>query len=339
MCDPGYAVINGKCSSYEYCGINGILRYGQCECKAGYFWILGHCQPCGENEAYNGVVCECMIGYVRNVNGQCVKSAFTPNCYQNERYDTAIGACVCTAGTQFLSGQCIDVPTCPANAFYNGATCVCNTGFLLDNGACKDVSTIVPDPACPKNAFFNGVSCTCNNGFYQSAIDSCAPCAAGTMWDGYTCAATKTCGAGFILNTHSNQCEPSAPSCGENAQWNGVMCVCVEGAHFINSKCQKCAADQMFDGTQCANKQVVNAPECGSNEVFVDNKCVCSDGFHKIGEKCLKCPANTEWNGKYCHCTNSNAAMWCFGKPYTVYNKGSCNCESGYKMFSGLCSK
>ena len=338
VCAPGYAVIGGRCSSYEYCGINANLRYGQCECKPGYFWIRGSCQSCPANSAYNGVSCECILGYVRNVNGECVVSNFIPNCYKNERYDSALKACVCVAGTQFLNGQCIEIPSCPANSHYNGVSCVCVTGFLLDNGVCKDVSTIVPTPACPQNAFFNGVSCTCNSGFYQSAIDACAPCASGTMWDGYECAATITCGSGFQLNSNSNQCEPIAPSCGDNARWNGAMCVCSQNAHLINGRCQVCPAGKVFDGSQCADEVVVNTPSCGSNQVFVNDKCVCSDGYHMIGDQCLSCPTNTEWNGKYCHCTDSNAAMWCFGRPYTNWNGGSCGCERGYTLVNGLCS-
>lgn len=116
------------------------------------------------------------------------------------------------------------------------------------------------------------------------------------------------------------------------------MCVCVDGTHLINNKCQACPSGKVFDGTQCANEVIVDAPKCGSNQVFVNNECVCADGFYLINGECLSCPANTKWNGVYCDCQTSNASQWCFGKPYTIYNAGSCNCENNYIMVNGLCT-
>lgn len=186
--------------------MNGILKYGQCSCKTGYFWILGGCQPCGTNEAFNGVVCECLVGYVRNVNGQCIKSSFVPNCYDNERYDASIQACVCVTGTQYIRGKCVTVPTCPTNSYYNGLTCVCNSGLILDNGQCTSVTVVIP--TCPANSYFNGVSCTCKSGFFQANLGICADCVAGTNWNGVKCASIEvnTCAAGYILNGLTNIC-------------------------------------------------------------------------------------------------------------------------------------
>jgi len=339
ICLDGYQVINGKCSNYQYCGLNAILRYGQCECNDGFFFILGYCQPCGNNEAYNGVVCECLIGFVRDVNGKCVRSNFIPNCFQNERYDNTLRACVCVAGTQFLNGKCTQIPTCPANAYFSGASCVCKTGFFLESDTCRDVTTIELPPACPANAFFNGVSCTCNVGFYQSAISACAPCPAGTQWNGFECAAGRTCGAGFGFNEASSACEPLAPSCGANARWNGATCICVDGTHLIENRCQSCAQGKQFDGTRCADVTVTPAPApCGSNQVRIGGQCVCTEGFYLINGQCTQCPDHTKWNGVFCECHDSDVNQWCYGRPFTVFSQ-SCACQTGYTLVNGLCSK
>ena len=47
-----------------------------------------------------------MLGYQRNVNGNCVVSNDQPKCYENERYDASLRACVCVQGTQFIRGKC-----------------------------------------------------------------------------------------------------------------------------------------------------------------------------------------------------------------------------------------
>lgn len=317
ICNDGYSVINGQCSNYQYCGVNGYVRYGQCHCNTGYFWILGSCQPCGNNEAFNGVVCECLVGYVRNVNGQCIKSNFIPTCYENERYDTALQACVCADGSQFLRGKCVVIPACPANAYYNGLQCVCNSGYILKDKQCVFASEIVI-PTCPTNAFFNGVSCTCSSGFYQVQVGACSTCPAGTNWDGAKCTNANGCAPGYVFNSASNVCEPAGPSCGSYAIWNGATCCCVSGANQINGVCQVCPAGTTFDGSQCSSTSLVNpSANCGSNEIAVKGECVCSAGFNKVEGQCLACPANTEWNGVYCGVKGSDPLNWCIGQPYT----------------------
>lgn len=194
-------------------------------------------------------------------------------------------------------------------------------------------------PTCPSNSYFNGVSCTCNSGYYQSAINACAPCAAGTTWDGTQCASTPSCANGYVLNTVSGQCEPSAPSCGANAIWNGATCCCAANYSLINGQCQQCPAGTTFDGTQCSKNAIVNVPvSCPSNQIYVGGACVCSAGFYNINGQCLACPANTQWNGKFCVCGDSDSSKWCFGQPYSVYSNGGCSCQSGYILNNGLCT-
>lgn len=342
VCNDGYSVINGRCSNYQYCGVNGYLKYGQCYCNDGYFWILGACRQCGSNEAYNGVACECYLGYVRDYSGLCVVSTATPKCYANERYDATIKACVCIDGTQYLRGKCVTVPTCPTNAHYNSLNCVCNEGYILNNGACQVATQSVP--TCPTNAIFNGVGCTCSIGFYQTSSNACTVCPGGTSWNGQTCATTPktTCAAGYVYNSNIGQCEASAPSCGNYAFFNGATCECLTNYHLINGVCQQCPAGTSFDGVQCASRTVTQTTlTCGSNQVAVNGACVCNDGLYLINGVCLACPAYTTWNGKFCVCGACDVSSWCLGQPFSVWDSttNTCGCKSGYTLVNGICSQ
>lgn len=273
-----------------------------------------------------------MNGFVANANGVCVKSNFIPTCYANERFDTSLGACVCIAGTQFLNGKCQTVVPCPANAQYNGVVCVCKTGYKLDNGQC--VPANVEIPTCPSNSAFNGVSCSCVPGYYP-INNVCSQCPANTKWDGSQCAATNTCASGYVYNTVSGKCEPSGPSCGDNAYWNGATCCCADGYNLINNICQACSAGTAFDGSQCSSKA---SNSCGSNQVSVNGQCVCANGFYLVNSQCISCPAYTTWNGSYCACNSSDSSQWCIGQPFTkVDSTGSCSCQNGYILTNGIC--
>ena len=337
VCNAGLSVIAGKCSSYQYCGLNSYLKYGQCYCNSGFYWINGMCRSCGANQGFNGVSCECYLGFITDNNGNCVPSNFQPTCYANERYDVSLKACVCVTGTQYVRGKCTAIPICPNNSFYNSVTCVCNPGYQLQNGQCTLINTVIP--TCPNNAFFNGVSCSCNSGFYQSSINSCGTCPQGTSWDGNTCGtqAARTCAPGYIFNQNSNQCEPSAPSCGDYAYFNGACCVCVTGYNLINGICQQCPDGTAFDGSQCS--KTASAIKCPSNQILVDGKCVCNSGLYLINDQCLPCPAYTRWNGKYCEC-NCDTSTWCYGRAFSVYDNSakSCSCQAGYVLVNGVCT-
>ena len=344
ICNPGYRVINGKCSSYQYCGVNGYLKYGQCYCNQDYYWILGACRRCGPNEAYNGVACECWLGYTRDANGNCIVSNFQPKCYDNERYDATLKACVCVQGTQFIRGRCEKIPTCPANAYYNSISCVCNAGYQFNSDNSRCVANPVPIPDCPSNSFFNGVGCTCNLGVFQVALNACAPCPAGTSWNGQRCEATvgptPECAPGYVYNENVKQCEPSAPSCGDNAFFNGATCVCLDSFHWISGVCQKCAAGTAFDGSQCSPVVVPPTITCGANQIEVNGACVCNSGLYLIKSQCLACPPYTTWNGKFCQC-GCDVAGWCLGQPFSVWDSKNnvCNCQAGYTRVNGICSQ
>lgn len=337
LCQDGYFLSNGICRTTPYCGINSFEKYGKCSCSPGFYLINNQCQACGVNQAYNGFQCECMIGFIRDLTGNCIVSNFIPNCYTNERYDTDLKTCVCIQGTQFLRGTCQTIPNCPTNSNYNGVQCVCNTGFILSNNQCQKVT--VSTPTCPAFSAFNGLQCVCVAGYFPIVQGSCSQCPSGQSWNGNACSSSSGCTYGFVLNTVSNQCEPSGASCGSYATYNGATCVCQSGYNMINGQCVQCSTGTVFDGKACSSTVIVNPTiTCNSNQVFVNNQCVCSDGFYNINNSCLSCPDNSSWNGVACICSNSNVANWCMGQVYTQNVNGSCVCQSGYTQVNGICT-
>jgi hypothetical protein len=247
---------------------------------------------------------------------------------------------VCVTGTQYLRGKCVTIPTCPANAYYNSISCVCNSGYQLQNGQCVTVVTTIP--TCPANSYFNGVSCTCSNGFFQVSSNACSTCPVGTNWNGQTCASipARTCANGYVFNANIGQCEPSAPSCGNFAYFNGATCVCLTGYNLINGVCQQCPSGTTFDGSQCSSNTVVKpTTTCGSNQISVNGTCVCNNGLYLIGGQCLACPPYTTWNGKYCQC-GCDTSAWCLGQPFSQWDSATqtCGCQTGYTLVNGICS-
>lgn len=81
-------------------------------------------------------------------------------------------------------------------------------------------------PICPANARFNGVSCVCEDGFYEVSRYNCQRCPDGQIWDGLKCSVNTSCPSGYTFNNKKNQCDPKAINCGQNSVWNGALCVC-----------------------------------------------------------------------------------------------------------------
>ena len=152
--------------------------------------------------------------------------------------------------------------------------------------------------------------------------------------------AASTCANGYIFNSNSNNCEPSAPSCGAFAYFNGASCICLSGYSLVNNICQQCPAGTAFDGSQCSSSVIVQPTlTCGSNQVEINGVCVCNSGLYNVGGLCLPCPAYTKWNGQFCQC-GCDTTGWCFGQPFSAFNSTTktCSCLSGYTNVNGLCT-
>ena len=148
------------------------------------------CLQCSSNELYNGLECVCRSGYSRNSQGQCVVKS-VPVCGRNEVYSYADTRCVCAKGCQYVMGSCEIIPSCPTYANFNGQSCVCQTGYLMQNGQCQPVDK--PLPSCPPNSEFNGISCICKASFYQIRPGQCGTCPSGSFWNGNQCSYQQKC--------------------------------------------------------------------------------------------------------------------------------------------------
>lgn len=162
-CAAGYYFIGGSCRQcpgdqvYEpslqncraKCVGGQIWANGQCQCLVGSYFVNGSCQLCPvekkydpvsqtcekickkQNEYYNNGVCSCLKGYARDQLGNCSPKQCPPNSYYNSGTD----ACVCNTGyfIKKSTGQCVQIPNCPANSKLVDEVCVCNSGFNWNN--------------------------------------------------------------------------------------------------------------------------------------------------------------------------------------------------------------
>lgn len=234
-----------------------------------------------------------------------------------------------------VNGQC-QVPTnCSANSIWNGVRCVCYTGYIFFNGLCRFSTN--PIPICPANSTFNGVACACNAGYVEVAKGQCGKCQIGTIWNGTECSKLTNCGAGYIWNTQYQMCKPKGYNCGQNSEWNGVMCQCKAGYHALDNRCISCPAGTIFDGKSCSqvNNNNGGSPCSGSNQISILGQCICQNNFNNIQGSCIQCPTGSTWNGVYCHCLS--AVNWCLGQPWTQNSQTGCPCMSGYVKINGMC--
>jgi len=229
-------------------------------------------------------------------------------------------------------GNCEIIPTCPTYANFNGISCVCQTGYLMQNGQCLPVQT--PVPTCPVNSEFNGVSCSCKAGYFEIRPGQCGKCPSGSYWNGNQCSYQQTCSQGCVVSPFNNQCIPVAQLCGPNANWNGATCCCLQGYNLINNQCVQCPAGTWFDGRACSS--FINNT-CPSNEIMVNRVCQCASSFYRIQGLCTQCPSYTQWNGLYCQTIGSDGRNWCMGNPFSIQTSLGCRCESGYYNMDGLC--
>lgn len=174
QCSAGYVYFNGSCvSGAQGCldswGAHSVWTGTGCDCATNYKWDGSKCAAatptCTANATYNGSQCICNAGY-SSLSGYCVS---------NQR---ALEALKPRTGQAITPQQVTQVPTCAANATYNGSQCICNTGYFSDSGAC-----ITGAQSCINNYGSNSV--------YNSADNSC-DCVSGFVWNSGQTACVKT---------------------------------------------------------------------------------------------------------------------------------------------------
>ncbi|MCL2688942.1 MAG: hypothetical protein FWE57_03715 [Chitinispirillia bacterium] len=194
----------------------------------------------------------------------------------------------------------------------SGAACDPNTG-------CTSWGTLQVTPAtcqaagqsimpCLSNPVFNqvqtidqltGTQCqaVCNPpNFMQNGV--CAPCAAGTQWNGFQCAPQNT------------SCNPP------NYMVNGICGPCVPPNYVQGSLCAPCPVGQQWNGAFCDGG---GGTQCFGGQVLTGGACVCPSNTPVWnGQQCHPCPAGQTWNGTACTGGGTPGGQMC------LYNTGDC---------------
>ena len=306
---------------------NRVLNNGLCVCATGWFQVVNtngsfscskcdpscnscsllatQCTDCDRSanrilgyDSLGNQVCNCISGYARNAQGNCVQS----NCTADINCET----CLTVLGTS----TCIK---CIAATFRTlvlpQSKCFCRTGFWDNNGectpcasGCASCTSATTCTQCVVSANSNGDgSCKCPDGtfFTTTPIRYCNQCANYTL----TCVSLTqalTCQTNFTLV-------------------NGV-CVCPRG-NFINNlgQCVPC-----INGCATCNSST-NCLACVEPLLLQVNTCVnrCGPGFYQNGFVCTPCSSGCV------SCTGPNICLIC-GSGRLAYN-GFCynTCPAG----------
>lgn len=91
---------------------------------------------------------------------------------------------------------------------------------------------------------------------------------------------------------------------------SGHRCVCSDGYHWANSRCEKCPNGQYWNGSSCVcpSGQNWNGRECITckpGQIWQNNNCVCQP-YQRLkadGSSCIDvCEKTSVWNGNQCVC-------------------------------------
>lgn len=181
-------------------------------------------------------------GFILNNNGADFKlsSAWNGNLFRfttssNYRYLSynyvfilGSSCLACKSYPIFYEDNCIAY--CPANANFNGKTCV----------------------ICVASQRWNGTECVdrCSNGRFWNIISQACVCPTGQFWNGFACI---VCPNGRTWSVNTQSCE-----CPVLSTWNGVACVICTGGRLYNNvtnRCE-CPSGQLFNEFVCS----VNCP-------------------------------------------------------------------------------
>ena len=299
VCDDGYTEFGGicikelKCGKFEY--FNGCGSKCEPVCGQKDFPICS--TVCGEP------TCDCIDGYIRDIDGSCIPEENCITCDDNEYLDDNSGKCMCLPGYRRDedSGRCRALPSCSENEELFDWTCVCKDGYIRDNDRC-----IIK---CGRHEEVENGKCQCIEGYYLNRFGFC-------------------------------QKLPEDEKCHENEEWNECASPCeitcgIASPEFCPEICiSKCVCKKGYfrsiDGMCIKDVECKPGnPECGPNEeLFEDNEknlqmCKCIDDYFRndfgvcqlIPEKPAKCPHVNEER-----------------------HEGECKCKKGYKRNKyGVC--
>ena len=96
-------------------------------------------------------------------SGSCVTAdQACKNRYGNKSYASNDNMCYCSAGYDWNASGTSCVILCPANTFYSGGSCYCNTGYQLYKGSCVSDQAYCDSTYGYSSYWYNG-DCRCLN--------------------------------------------------------------------------------------------------------------------------------------------------------------------------------
>ena len=196
-CPNGYTLSNGKCFSTSDGPVPkcAAYRYGSCSswyCEGDYTYTNGKCVKtvsCSGNyhpskevcESGNGVekcdrsrvqpyydsgcwvILNCKEGFGSNQQGQCVKTVSCSGSTPEESIQ-ANGSvkCSCNSTSCGANAKCIRHPKYNANTLQNNYSyCVCNSGYIMENGICVQEKKAAINGNCPSDMKKSDDGCCC----------------------------------------------------------------------------------------------------------------------------------------------------------------------------------
>ena len=196
-CSSGYTLSNGRCFSTSDGPVPkcAAYRYGSCSswyCEGDYTYTNGKCVKtvsCSGNyhpskevcESGNGVekcdrsrvqpyydsgcwvILNCKEGFGSNQQGQCVKTVSCSGSTPEESIQ-ANGSvkCSCNSTSCGANAKCIRHPKYNANTLQNNYSyCVCNSGYIMENGICVQEKKAAINGNCPSDMKKSDDGCCC----------------------------------------------------------------------------------------------------------------------------------------------------------------------------------
>ena len=244
-------------------------------------------------------------------------------------YKAALGKCA--TGTYLVNTECIlcmngcddctqanECTTCSPNFYWNGLSCVCKNGRILNTSGkcvtctdncytCKDETTC---EICK-----NGSNCpTCTNGYFLNngicyeCLTNCLNCINSTS--------CTTCNSENNLNDTGNQC---SMNCGTGFyELNGSCTVCSNNCLECSNgdSCSECSKGLLWD---TSSKSCILVQNCSSSQYYSNEAC------HSCLANCASCVSGTSCEV----CTQLNNQM-------TIYVSSQESCLTCDSLF-GVC--
>lgn len=317
---------------------------------------------CACDEGYHAEGTDCVIDPSPCARVTCgdnsfcvVTSTFEALCLCDDGYHRDGDKCVLT-GNPCAEVDCGEHGRCALGS--DGPFCVCDDGFTLQNGVCKE--TPEPNPCegvvCAGNGVCgissdNTAVCYCRPGYYSDG-DKCvkveqsdSPCADTDCGPNGSCVVTSDkkalciCDQGFHWASDTcviatNPCEEI--DCGEHGRCafgaDGAICICDEGFIWRNDACQEIQTDDPCDGVECSGDGVCLVADLNTPV------CICRPGYYSDFDNGPKCVEGDGGDAPLTPC----AGVTCGGHGTCVVTSDRsplCICDDGYARNGLNCVK